>query len=43
MSNLPEINGWVLIALGLGLAVGYIWGFIEGKKFRKKKTSDKAH
>jgi len=33
MSNLPEINGWMLIALAVGLAAGYIYGFIEGKRF----------
>ena len=41
MSNLPEINGWVLIALGVGLAAGYIFGFIEGKRFQRE-VADKA-
>ena len=27
------MNGWTLIALGIGLAAGFIYGFIEGRKF----------
>ena len=30
------MSGRALIALGVGLAVGYIYGFIEGKRFMEQ-------
>jgi len=34
------MNGWTLIALGVGLGVGWIIGFIEGKRFQKQLSEE---
>lgn len=31
------MSGWVFIAFGVGLAAGYIYGFIEGKRFIEER------
>ena len=36
------MTGWVLIALAAGLAGGYIYGFIEGRKYTLGQVLEEA-
>jgi len=36
------MSGWVLVALSIGLAAGFIYGFIEGRKFTLRQVLEEA-
>ena len=36
------MSGWVLVALGVGLAVGYIYGWIQGRRIAFETVLEEA-